>query len=76
MDGTSIEIDVSELNAPAAFVVALIAVRTQQYMRDIALQIGSNTKRMWLHEKLRACGYRTHISTNDDSVLTVTARTR
>lgn len=73
MDGTSIEIDVSKLNAPAAFVATLIALRAQKYMRNIALQIGSNSKRMWLHEKLRACGYRTQISSTDPRVLTVVA---
>lgn len=72
MDGTSIEIDVSALNAPAAFVVALTAIRTQQYMREIALHIGNSGKSLWLHEKLSACGYRTQMSSDNQSVLTVT----
>lgn len=76
MDGKSIEIDVSALNAPAAFVVALIAIRMQQHMHSIAMQIGSSRKGMWLYEKLRACGYRTQYSSNDQRVWTITAQSR
>lgn len=73
MDGKSVEIDVSALNAPAAFVVALIAIRTQQYIHSIVMQIGGGRKGMWLYEKLRACGYQTQITSNDKSVWTITA---
>lgn len=65
--------DLSKINAPAVFVSALVTLRKRatDTSHGVSLRIGDETKLEWLDQRLRACGFRTQILSNEQGTLTV-----